>query len=125
MDKKQLIGLGVVLIAAIGGIVWWGLQEGKNAESFDPAVTTYFFGEECPHCQRVRAFLDENKIAEKFSFVKREVWHDKENARLMKEAARVCSLESSKIAVPFIFSEGKCIIGEPQAIDFFKQKAGI
>lgn len=125
MDKKQLIGLSAVLVLVIGGLVWWGLQEEKDVESFDPTVTTYFFGEECPHCQKVRAFLEENKIAEKFSFVKREVWHDKNNARMMREAAKVCSLEPTKIAVPFIFSEGKCIIGEPQAVDFFKQKAGI
>jgi len=124
MDKKYIFGLTGLLVV-IGGIIWWGLKEDGSTEAFDASVTTYFFGEECPHCRNVRAFLSENKIEEKFSFVKREVWHDRNNARLMRDAAAICNLGADRVAVPFVFSEGKCTIGEPQVIDFFKQKAGM
>jgi glutaredoxin len=125
MEKKHGIGLAFGLLVVIGGIIWWGLQENGAKESLDQSVTTYFYGEECPHCKDVRAFLDENKIEEKFSFVKREVWHDRANAALMRDAAGICALSAEEIAVPFVFSEGKCLVGTPKVIDFFKQKTNI
>lgn len=125
MDKKQLIALVSGVIILIVGIVWWGLKEEGTKEVLDQTVTTYFYGETCPHCIEVRKFLNENKVAEKFNFVMREVWSDRTNARLMREAAGVCSLSPQEIAVPFVFSEGKCFIGTPKVIEFFKQKAGI
>ncbi len=125
MDKKQIIGLTLGLAVIIIGLVWWGLREESAKETLDQSVTTYFYGETCPHCRDVRKFLDENKIEEKFSFVKREVWSDRTNASLMREAAEICALKAEEVAVPFVFSEGKCLIGTPKVIDFFKQKAGI
>lgn len=125
MGKQQSIALALGLVAVIGGLIWWGLQGEGAKEILNQTVTTYFYGEECPHCQDVRKFLDENKIEEKFSFVKREVWHDRANAALMREAAEVCALKSEEIAVPFVFSAGECLVGTPKVIEFFKQKAGI
>ncbi len=125
MEKKHGILLALVLAGVIGGLIWWGLAEEGMKESLDQSVTTYFYGEECPHCKDVRKFLDENGVESKYSFVKREVWHDRTNASLMREAANVCALSSNEIAVPFVFSEGKCLVGTPKVIEFFKQKAGI
>lgn len=125
MEKKTLLFFGLAVIIFAGGIIWWGIRDNTLSVDFNQNVTTYFYGQECPHCQKVSAFIDENKVAEKFSFEKREVWHDTSNASLMRTAAKICSLSSDQVAVPFIFSEGKCIIGETQAIDFFKQKVGI
>jgi glutaredoxin len=125
MNKKYGIVLAIGVVAIVGGIIWWGLSEDAAKPSLDRSVTTYFYGETCPHCLDVRKFLDENKVEEKFSFVKREVWNDRTNAVLMREAAGVCSLEAKEIAVPFVFSDGQCLIGTPKVIEFFKQKAGI
>lgn len=125
MEKKHGIVLALGLAVVIGGLIWWGLAEEGMKETLDQTVTTYFYGEECPHCKDVRKFLDENGIEAKFSFVKREVWHDTANARLMREAADVCALKPNEIAVPFVFSEGKCLVGTPKVIEFFKQKSGI
>lgn len=125
MNKKYGIALAIGVVAIVGGIIWWGLSEDAAKPSLDQSVTTYFYGETCPHCLDVRKFLDENKVEEKFSFVKREVWNDRTNAALMREAAGVCALEAKAIAVPFVFSDGQCLIGTPKVIEFFKQKAGI
>lgn len=125
MDKKYGISLALGLAVVIGGLVWWGLQEESAKEVLDQTITTYFYGEECPHCKDVRKFLDENKVEERFSFVKREVWHNRTNAALMQEAANVCVLKAQEVAVPFLFSDGQCLVGTPKVIEFFKQKAGI
>lgn len=125
MEKKHSIALALGLVVLIGALIWWGVYEDQSKPSLDQTVTTYFYGETCPHCRDVQKFLDENDIASKFSFVKREVWSDQSNTRLMREAAGICALDTTKIAVPFVFSEGKCLVGTPDVIGFFKQKAGI
>jgi thiol-disulfide isomerase/thioredoxin len=45
-----------------------------------------FYGEECPHCQKMRVLT--NKLMQEYPEVKvvrKEVWHNKENMELIKE----------------------------------------
>jgi glutaredoxin len=90
-----------------------------------PVATIYFYGEECPHCKDVMKFLDENKIADKVKFEKKEVWHDTANAAMMEDRAKLCGLDVKKIGVPFLFAEGKCFIGTPDVESYFKTAAGL
>ena len=123
---KSIAIIGAFIAVLAGGIIYWGMSEDSGTvAALDPSKITYFYGAECPHCQKVNAFLEENKIADKVTFEKLEVWHNRGNARLMGEAAKACGLDESKVGVPFVYAEGKCLIGEPDTIDFFKQKAGL
>lgn len=120
---KALIGVGLLVLVA-GGILFWGLSE-DTSSGFDVTKTTYFYGEECPHCQRVSEFLTSNNVADKVVFEKREVWHDSKNARQMNDAVKLCQLSVQDVGVPMVFDNGKCIVGEPEVMSFFKEKAGI
>lgn len=125
MDKKT-ISILVILGAVIVGVVAWGLLGSKaNAPVAELSGIIYYYGAECPHCKKVNEFLETNKIAEKVSFTKKEVWHDRGNAKEMNQAASQCGLEKKDIGVPFIFDNGRCLIGEPDAIKFFSEKAGL
>lgn len=85
----------------------------------------YFYGNECPHCKDVLAYLEKNDIYSKVDFVKKEVWHNKKNGEELRNAALKCGLNPSNIGVPFVFSEGKCFMGGPDVMKFFGEKAGI
>ncbi|MFA6184337.1 MAG: hypothetical protein WC682_04535 [Parcubacteria group bacterium] len=87
--------------------------------------TIYYYGEECPHCENVIAYLDQNDIYNKVKFVKKEVWHNQENGKELTQAATKCGLDPKNIGVPFVYSEGKCYMGDPDVIDFFAKAAGI
>lgn len=125
MDKKILSAL-VILGVAIVGIIAWGMT---SKEGSDPVAsvtgTVYYYGAECPHCKKVNEFLETNKISEKVSFTKKEVWHDTGNAKEMTAAATQCGIDKKDIGVPFIFDNGTCLIGEPDVRKFFSEKAGI
>ena len=127
-SKKIWIILGGTFIV-IAGIVAWAVIEGKSenqAASVPDASTIYFFGAECPHCNRINEFLEANGVASKFTFTKKEVWHSRTNSAQMKEKAEACGLDASKVGVPFIYTEGnKCIVGEPDVKKFFAEKAGV
>lgn len=120
---KVFLGVGVLILIVVGLSVW-GMNE-DTSTGFDVTRTTYFYGEECPHCQRVAEFLAANNIAEKVAFEKLEVWHNMQNARQMNEAVKICQLSPQDVGVPMIFENGTCHVGEPDVMKFFKTKAGI
>jgi glutaredoxin len=83
----------------------------------------YFYGKECPHCQEVEKFIADNKISDKVKYDSLEVWHNPENAKVMKEKAQDCGLPTDQIGVPFVYSGGKCYLGAPKVEDFFRKTA--
>ncbi len=89
----------------------------------DPnADIVYYYGRECPHCEKVEKFLEDNDIYKKINFAKKEVWHNKDNGEKLMEAAQKCGINPKKIGVPFVSEKGKCYIGDSDVINFFKSK---
>lgn len=126
----KVIGIVVVVAALLGGAYFWKTSQGESAVSPEQEVSVasgiiYYYGEECPHCKDVMKFLEENKIAEKVNFEKKEVWHNTANAREMDAKVKICGLDKKSVGVPFLFAEGKCHIGTPEVTGFFKKAAGI
>lgn len=139
INKKHYIVLVVVIFLIVIIVVWGLKQETANApvtgagsvkgESAVQDNTSsdiiYYYGEECPHCKDVAQFLEDNKIAEKVNFSKKEVWHDTVNAAEMEKKAAECNIQKSGMGVPFVYAKGKCYVGTPDVEAFFKQAAGI
>ena len=57
-----------------------------------------FYGRECPHCKRIRPFLE--RLEKSGTEIKRfEVWHNEDNAKLMEKYAK-----DKCLGVPFLFN---------------------
>lgn len=125
MDKKVLSLVAIIAVLIVGVVVWGMTSNNAAAPVANVTGTVYYYGAECPHCKKVNEFLEQNKIAEKVTFTKKEVWHDSGNAKEMSQAAAQCGLDKKEIGVPFIFDNGTCLIGEPDVKKFFSEKAGI
>lgn len=128
MFEKKTIAIFLGTLALVSGLIYWGLQDGKQSEIVDDqSAIVYYYGEGCPHCKVVNDFLVANpQVAEKVSFQKKEVWSDKGNAKEMERRAKVCNIKPEGMGVPFVYGgDGKCYIGEPEVIDFFKTKSGM
>ena len=136
MDKKALIIIGVILVIGFGVGVWLYNTADSAREAGEKLVEPitevtlpegylFFYGLECPHCQKVEEFLNSNDVANKMTYTKFEVWHNEENRNLMLQAAKNCQLKVKDVGVPFIYDGQQCIIGEMETINFFKEKAGI
>jgi len=132
--KSQKMYLGIViLVIIIGGIVYLG-NKGVSEKESSPIQQSdkknnlsivYYYGTECPHCQEMMKFLEENKVAEKVNFNKKEIWHNKDNAKEMMEKVGECGLNKDEVGVPFLYAKGKCFMGTPDVEEFFKKEAGI
>lgn len=119
----------IAAVAVILGIIFWGVRQPdsgsiEEAPLSDNAIT-YYYGETCPHCIEVMKFLDENKIAEKVEFSKKEVWKDAGNSAEMQQRVKECGLDETSVGVPFLYARGECLIGTPAVTGFFKKEAGI
>lgn len=136
-DKKNYI-IPVAALIVIVGFIAWGWKSGylENSQNSGKATDSssnvapsneiiYYYGAECPHCADVTKFLDDNKISEKVDFSKREVWHNTTNSQDMEAKAKECNITPEGMGVPFLYAKGKCIVGTPEVIDFFKKEAGL
>lgn len=124
--KKKVVLVLSALVVLVGGLWFWSSYQTKNAPATPVSnKTILFYGNECPHCQDVEKFIEENKIAEKVSFDSLEVWHNKSNSAVMLEKAGECGFAKDQLGVPFLYASGKCFMGGPEVEKFFRQEAGI
>ncbi len=120
MNKKILLAIiiAIVLIGIASFIFWKYRTPQANG-------IIYFYGEGCPHCANVDQFLKDNKIEEKVSFEKKEVFNNQDNAKELVDLSQKCGLPSDQVGVPFLWDGSKCYVGDTDVINFFKQKTGI
>ena len=134
MDKVIIYTIIIIL----AGLLFWGFQSGFFVSIFSgpggvtvtptalPAGIVEFYGQGCPHCADVDAFVTANNIAQKVKFTKLEVWYNKNNAALLAQVAQKCGITSNSVGVPFLYDgNGKCLIGETDVVNFYKAQAGI
>ncbi|MDD3006229.1 MAG: hypothetical protein PHX30_01455 [Candidatus Pacebacteria bacterium] len=83
---------------------------------------TYYYSQNCPHCQVVKQYMLDNKIEEKLSIFRKETtqidrYHDEAMA---KEEA--CGIARADMSVPLLTIGKQCYMGEEQIINFLKEK---
>lgn len=99
----------------------------QNDQEVQATLTgiNYFYGVTCPFCDQVSDWMEENQVESILEINKLEVYQDQNNAALLRSAAQACGLNTGSIGVPFLFSEGECLIGKPDIIAYLAQEAGI
>jgi len=131
MDKKILIPTILFIAVLIFSFLALSQKKDKNQprinettqqENHQPSQIILFYGNGCPHCAIVEQYIEENKIQDKISFVQKEVYYNQSNAKELEAKAKICELPSDSIGVPFLWDGEKCLIGDQEIINFFKQK---
>ncbi len=82
----------------------------------------FFYGDGCPHCAIVEEYIKENKVNEKVAFSTKEVYKNRNNSKQLEEKAKICGMPTDSIGVPFLWDGEKCLVGDVDIIEFFKQK---
>ena len=135
MDKKILIVVTVVILAIALFFVWNSVASKAPVQTFIiPEGIILFFGEDCPHCKNVEAFIKENNIEQKVQFAKLEVpFYMKTspqlvaNSEILLKVAGICNVNTKNgVPIPFLYDGATtCLSGDVDVINFFKAKAGI
>lgn len=128
--KNKLV-IPTILFVVVFVFLFFALLQGKNQtktnktgaiENQPAGQIILFYGEGCPHCALVDEYIKENKVKDKVSFVQKEVYYNESNLRELKAKAEVCGLSADSVGVPFLWDGERCLIGDQNVINFFKQK---
>jgi len=85
----------------------------------DPKLVLYY-SNTCPHCKIVEQYMDDNKIQAKSGIVMKEVSTNKDNAQELITKAVACNISQNDLGVPFLWNDGKCLVGDNDIVNFFK-----
>ena len=118
MNKNLLLIIIAIVLTAGALFVLFYFSEPK----IDAGGIILFYGAGCPHCKIVDDFISENNVKEKVLFTKLEVFHNKNNAKILADKARACGLDTSRVGVPFLWDGQSCFIGDVDVIKFFQDK---
>ncbi len=120
MNKKTLI-ISVVVVLAIALFSWIFYSKPSSVQS--NGGIALFYSVTCPHCQKVEEFLSQNNVADKVSFEQKSIDNNSQNISELKDRASVCGLDGN-IGIPFLWdgTSSKCLMGDIDIINFFKEK---
>lgn len=113
MKKSVII---IVIAAAVLVVVAVLFFRPKPADGL-----TLYYGQECPHCANLEAFIQSNKLDEVVKIERKEVYHNERNSFEMGKTAQKCGLTGDSLGVPFLYDGAKCYVGEVEARDYLFQ----
>lgn len=115
--KKKYLPL-IILLLAIALIGFLIINTKKNTGN----EMILFYGDTCPHCQKLAEYINANNVKAKFSFQELEVYNNQANQTLMAKKAASCKMDTSQgLGVPFFFDGKNCIVGDQDIITFFQK----
>jgi glutaredoxin len=120
MNKQNIFYIILAVVIIVGFSLIFVLKKSKTNGQI-----VLFYGDGCPHCENVDAFVAENGIETKVPFVKKEVFNNQTNAAEMADFAKQCGLATDSIGVPFLWDGRNCFTGDIDIINFFKGKTGL
>lgn len=127
MKKPLIISILFIAVLSYAIFVLAGdkkpeLSNNLNQSEIKDSGIILFYGDGCPHCAIVEEYVSKNDIEAKVPFVKKEVYNNKQNSAELVEKASVCGMPTDSIGVPFLWDGEKCLTGDQDIVEFFKQK---
>jgi glutaredoxin len=121
---KKIVFL-LVAIIIIGGIIkiFYKNNSVKTGVPDSQADLILFWGQGCPHCERVMKYIIDNKLESKVKIAYKEVYNDSSNQQLLASTVKNCpEIDTSQgIGVPlaFVKKTNQCLYGDQPIIDWF------
>jgi len=131
MNKEAVIFLGILALL-ISGTYYFNSRPIEMAETANPietkegvpeSKTILYYGSSCPHCKNVEEWLGENPaVEEKTNLISKEVYQNRSNSEDLVSKAQECNLDQGQgIGVPFLYDNGKCIMGDKPIITYLSE----
>lgn len=87
------------------------------------SANIFYWGTTCPHCHDVIEWMEENKIEDQVSVVRKEVYQNKENSLELTQVAQSCGIPTNNIGVPFLHTIDKqCLLGFPEIVAYLSEQ---
>lgn len=120
MKKVNKVIINFFIIAAIVIAILYGIYLNKQ-KNLPVQEDVFYYGITCPHCKVVEQYMEENNVSSKIQFKSKEVYQNKENAAELTKVGRYCKLGKNIGAVPLLFYNDNCYLGDKPIIDFLNK----
>jgi len=120
-----LLFIGLVALFSLSACSTPPVINNINQNNQTDTSIIFYYSNTCPHCKVVEEYIDANDIKEKVDFQSKEVGENKDNASELMAKAAKCGIPQDQIGVPFLWDGTKCIIGQDEIINFFKDKINV
>lgn len=125
---KKLIPLFLILIIVVSYFFINSQKTDVLGSKVDDASAQLilFWGEGCPHCEKVKDYIKENNLESKVKIVSKEVYYNQDNQEQLEETVKKCpEIDSSQgIGVPLAFDtqNSLCLYGDTPIIKWLESK---
>ncbi len=121
---KKLIPIFLIILV-IGAYFYFNSQKtdilGSKVDD-SSAQLILFWGEGCPHCEKVKDYIKENNLESKVKIASKEVYYNKDNQQQLEETVKKCpEIDASQgVGVPLAFDtqNNKCLYGDTPIIEW-------
>jgi len=123
---KKILPL-VLILLAIGAYFFFNSRKAALQTFPDSeANLILFWGQGCPHCEKVKEYIKQNNLDSKVKIAYKEVYYDQNNQKLLESTVQKCpEIDSSRgIGVPLAFDtqNNKCLYGDAPIIEWLGSK---
>lgn len=121
--QKQLWLYILGLIVVIGGFLFWYSSWMSGPQAKGDGKVILYYSDTCPHCKIVEAYINENKVLEKYPILERkESQINQDNLNEMIAKAKICGIPKNQLGFPLLWTGSDCITGDVSVIDYLKEK---
>ena len=137
MNKAQkmistFLILSVLVIGILFGVYFYKLKNSETCKAYKisdedagslPADIIFYYSTTCPHCKIVEEFMQNNSIESKMNIIQKEIFLNKTAADEMIKLQTLCKIPAEYIgAVPLLYAEKSCYLGDKDIICILKEK---
>lgn len=107
--------LFTILAAVVMVLVFVFYPQTSKKEIVSQDNFVLYYGDTCPHCIALDKYMVDNNIEARLpkKLIKKEVFNNESNSQELSDRASICNI--SPVGVPFLWDDGKCYVGEPDA----------
>jgi len=123
---KKILPL-ILILVVIGSFFFYNSKKTVSQNFPDTeADLIIFWGDGCPHCEKVKNYIKDNNYDSKLKISQKEVYLDKNNQKLLEDTIQKCpEIDTSRgIGVPLAFDTKnvKCLYGDTPIIEWLNTK---
>lgn len=120
--KRDLLIVLIIIGVIVGLFKLLSRPPEFGYDSNKPTDLIFYWGNGCPHCEKVKEYITQNKADQKLNISSKEVYYDKNNQQsLINDIAKCRDIADKKsIVVPVGIAGEKCFVGDQPIIDWIK-----
>ena len=123
MTKNLVVFIVIAIIAFFGYKLFTNKPLGVSGDKADLIL---YWGDGCPHCEKVKQYIVDNKLDSKVKISYKEVYYNKANQQQLTDTIKKCpEIDTSQgIGVPLAYDKtnSKCISGDQPIIDWLNAR---